>query len=161
MNEEQGMDLELGSERGGKPRSIPLPLVDNVEAHARHIGPQQCPHRKGNAPREFRKHSHRLKLGCVDVGFAGPGNLVLVLGPKADAVDATPLLRLLTEQPEFIVFLLLAGQGKQILRQAVLGLLVEQVVAQALDQAPVRLPPTRERAGLETSRTCPGASTGR
>jgi len=51
MNE-RGADSELGVDRGRKPRSIWLPLVDDIKANIRNIRSQQAADHKGKAPRQ-------------------------------------------------------------------------------------------------------------
>src|ERR1039458_1141666 len=48
VEEEQHVNPELRPESSGKPNSVLLPLVHDVEPHPRHIGAQHCAHHKWN-----------------------------------------------------------------------------------------------------------------
>jgi len=52
-----------------------------------------------------------------------------VLGREGDVVDVASRLDLLPKKLEVIVFLLLGGERKEVMRQAVLGIVVQEVVA--------------------------------
>ena len=71
--------------------------------------PRNVRTRKRNSPRQFGKHAHRLKLCRVDVRFARPANLVLVLRAESRCGRRCALLHPPAQQLEFVVFLLLAA----------------------------------------------------
>ena len=78
IEQEQGADAEFAAQADGEPDAIVLAAVVDGEADAGEIGAEEGSDAEGHAARQFGEHVDRLELLGVDVGFAGPVDVVVI-----------------------------------------------------------------------------------
>jgi hypothetical protein len=138
VDEEHGTNSEFRAKGSRKPHSIRLPVINNIKVNPGKICSQQGADHEWHATRQPGEHQYGLKFLGIDIRLARPGDLVLVLRPEAYVVNAASLQRLLTEEFENVIFLLLTGQRKQVSGQTVFGIVVRQIVTEVLDQIAIK-----------------------
>ena len=121
----------------GKPDAIVLAAVVDGEADAGEVGAQKSSHAERHATRQLGEDVDRLELLGVDVGFAGPIDVVVIDGSEGDVVRLAAFEGFLAEEAKLVVLLFVAGEGEQILGQAVFGFVVGEVFAEFVDQVSV------------------------
>lgn len=97
MNEDRA-NAELRPERSRKSDTVGLAPTNNMEAEPRQIGSKQRSNTERYAPCELGEYRHRLKFCRINVRFAGPSDLLLVLWPEADVTDIATVFRVLPKQ---------------------------------------------------------------
>ena len=86
IEQEQGSDTEFAAQADREPDAVVLAAVVDGEADAGEVGPKESSHAEGHATRQFGEDVDRLEFLGVDVGFAGPINIVVIDWSKGDVV---------------------------------------------------------------------------
>ena len=78
------MDAKFAAQADGEPGSIVLPAVVDREADAGEVSAQERADAEGQTTRQLGEDVNRLEFLCVDVGLAGPIDVIVVFRSEGE-----------------------------------------------------------------------------